>query len=264
MNSARKNTRLLLGILLTAGLSAPVMAQTVADVDSQASGTAATVNDNAIVTAVLSSNATESTYLLQDSTGAIEGFDIPDAGDNGANPASNPVVGDIVNLSGAFEPFHELPEIETKSGVATASETIVSTGNPAPADITYTVVDLQNGSTAGGADLLEIGDLDNVTFVETGDFTTANENSNEDFEVTDGSLIGQVFISSSSPLFNTPIPTSPVDIHGYLSIFASTPDTDFEFDLLGANPITVIPEPASIGLLAAGATLLLRRKARKA
>jgi hypothetical protein len=258
MDSARKKCSMLLGILLTAGLSAPVMAQTVADVDSQASGTVGTVNDNAVVTAVLSSNSTEATYLLQDSTGAIEGFDIPNAG------GSNPVAGDVVNLSGAFEPFHELPELETKSGVATASETIVSTGNSLPADIVYPLADLQNGSTAGGAALLEIGDLDNVTFVETGDFTTANENSNEDFEVTDGSLIGQVFISSSSPLFNTPIPTGPVDIHGYLSIFSSTPDNDFEFDLLGTNPITAVPEPASIGLLVAGASLLLRRKTRKA
>lgn len=248
-----------LSALIGVGISAPAMAQTVADALAAASGSSVTVTDGAVVTAVLSSTATQSTYLLEDSTGAIEGFDVPNAGDNGANPAANPVVGDSVDVSGTLGFFHELPEIEKPS----ISQTIVSTGNPLPPDVSYTLADLQNGSTTGPGKLLEVGDLDNVTFVETGLFSTANENSNEDFEVTDGSkLIGPVFISSSSPLFGTAIPTTPVDIHGYLSIFSSTPDSGFEFDLLGSNPVTSVPEPTCLSLLALGGMGLMAHRRR--
>jgi hypothetical protein len=208
------------------------------------------------VTAVLSTNATESTYLLQDSTGALEGFDIP------FGAGSAPVAGDQVNLSGAWEPFHELPEIGSHGSI-TAAEEIGTTNNPLPAPIAFTTEDMQNGSSVGAADLMQVGNLDNVTFVETGTFSTANENSNEDFEVTDGTDIAQVFVSSSSQYFGTAIPTTPVDIHGYLRIFSSTPDSNFEYDLLGSNAITPVPEPASISLLGIGIPLLLRRRGRK-
>ena len=106
-------------------------ADTIANVEAQAPGTAGlTIDQNPTVSAILSApgsvnglNYTNWSVLANDGTGSLSIF--------GHMPTGNPytpAVGDIVNATGTYSPFHQIPELASLSSIS-----LVSSGNPVPA-----------------------------------------------------------------------------------------------------------------------------------
>lgn len=231
-------------------------AATIASVKTQSSGTAATI-DSAVVSFILDAGSTfnNSTVLLSDSTGNIEAYRIPTA------TYAAPAVGDSITITGGYNPYNGLAEL-TSTGTPFAV-TVNSQNNATPAPKSYTIADLQNGSANSEAYESTVGTLSGVHF--TGVAAGTNFAAATSYTVTDstGTLTATVRtqssgVSSQASLIGTPVPTGDVSIFGVFTQFSSTdPTAGYQF-----NPITVTatPEPASIGLLAIGGLLGLRRR----
>src|SRR5450755_1385675 len=133
------NRMLFAGLLAGAALQAlacNVQASTIAQVELTASGTLATLDQNPIVSAVLSTptttngvTTTRNIFLLDDGTGSIDMFGPTASG--GALPGGYvPAAGDNLTISGTFSPFNGIPELATPTAI-----TKNSSGNPVPAPL---------------------------------------------------------------------------------------------------------------------------------
>ena len=218
-----------------------------------------------VLTAILSSPQTVDGYtytnyamLGNDGTGSIDLF--------GKLPASftgTPAVGDTLQVSGEYSPFDGIPELENMNNATYGAFNVTGTGATVAAPTVVTIPEL-NAATSTSYNLLEyVVQLNNVYF-GVGTPAAWPTHANQNFNITDGinSVNGGGFFWASSysidgALGGTAIPnTSEVDMTGFLSVFGG----EAQF-----SPIsyTVVPEPASVGLLAMGALGLLRRR-RKA
>jgi hypothetical protein len=105
---------------------------------------------------------------------------------------------------------------------------------------------------------LTIGDSGGVNglFPDAGNHSTANET----FTVTDGSrnsmtLFDWVFSHTTCAAFgDQAVPTGPVDMTGFVSIFTSGGVSTAEFAPIS---ISAVPEPANFGLIGGGALALV-------
>ena len=187
-----------------------------------------------------------------------------------------------INTKGQWDPFDGIAELAYSTAVASGNFlAVTSTGNALPAvpvvTIPYLTTTTGNGVNLGTnpgnfpaitAQYLQIDDVtitagngstvnsfstlwptfaQATTATETYTITDSSDNSIELFDwVTSYSVDGA--------MGGTAIPTGPVNIDGFYDKFN-------EFVPLS---ITAVPEPASIGLLAMGGLMLLKRRARNA
>ncbi|MGA2440217.1 MAG: PEP-CTERM sorting domain-containing protein, partial [Tepidisphaeraceae bacterium] len=174
-------------------------------------------------------------------------------------------------------PFHQVPELATLTAI-----TQQSSGNALPAITTATIPQLNLATMQlGGPPVpggLAVGEylfnVDNVTLSSNpgsgGNTLTAGETfgtANLDFLMTDSSSNSMVFYywptsysTTLQNLYGMVIPTGPVDLTGFVSVFPGTPGTA-EFTPIS---VTAVPEPASLGGLAVGCVAMLMRRRRTA
>ncbi len=243
-----------LGFATLAGLSLATtnaQAQNIAAAKATV-GNTATV-PNAIVTYVVNAGATNSTFLIQDTTGATEVF-------SGLNTSYTPVVGDSISITAPFTTYKGLYEFKPS---ATAGEPVGGTHNNAlPAPSVFTIANTEPGQAVGQDLQATLGTLSSVTF--TGANATGTFGSNMSYSVTDGVTPGTttIFIGSTSPFLNTAIPTGPVSISGYLSQYDSTlaaNATSFNgYELIPTSfaAPAAAPEPSGIVAILIGMGLL--------
>jgi hypothetical protein len=266
---------LLIGAAAAGCLSATgsAFASTVADVKaavlagpiSPATTVTGTADDSPIVTQIISDTGTQSTFLLQDASGAIDVFRNNDS-------TYTPAVGDAVDITANSVSFHGLFEMESTF----TSVTKISSGNSLPAKSVFTISNTESGSSAAVALQSTLGTLSGVTFVAgpSNTPTTGTFASNGTYTVSDGVTSGftTIFVpSTDTALIGTAIPTGAVNIFGYLGQFDSaigtaatgstaTSTNGIELDPLSFTPAATTPEPASLGLLSIGALVGLRRR----
>lgn len=192
-------------------------------------------------------------FLVNDGTGSLDVF---------ATAATlttlgyTPTVGDALSISGTYSPFHQIPEIETLTAISA-----VSSGNPVPSASIATIPQLNQTtlplSTAGY--LIEV---DNVTISGApATFPAANGT----YAITDSDNNSMTLYywytsySTDGALSGSTVPTGPVDVIGFDSVYPSSPAGP-EFTPIGFTPV---PEPATMGLLGGGALLMLMFRSRK-
>jgi len=250
----------------SAALAAPTFGSNIAAVEGQASGTAATLGSSPIVTAVLSYPGTVNgktytswSFLANDGTGSLDIFGTL------SGLGYTPTVGDAIGVTGTYSPYHQIPEIGTVTAIGATSS-----GNPLPAMPTLTIPQLNQTTlpfTAAGY----LINLDNVTISSGTSIITPGVStwgtSNLTLTVTDSSNNKMTlyywptsYAMANFNLDGITIPSGPVNITGFDSVYPSTPGSP-EF-----TPISIVsvPEPVSTGLLAVGAAAMLMRRRRTA
>ena len=265
---------LLCVFVLSVAVAGLAQASNVGQIEPMTSGTLVSLDSNPVVTAILSqpglvNGKTYSgwSFLVQDNTGSL---DIYATGTSLSGLGYTPTVGNIITgLSGTYSPYHQIPEIGTLTALTSDGPGTVPT--PLLTTIPTINVTTEPFSTAGY--LLE---LDNVTISgNLGNGTWGNGVSmvtgraNQSLTITD-SLSNSMTLyywptsySTDGAMYGQTIPTTPVNMLGFVSVVGSTPGTP-EFTPISITPV---PEPGTLFFLGAGfvaaAALYRRRKARK-
>jgi hypothetical protein len=237
--------------LAALGLASGTQAQTIAaaktTLDTATASPVTTSVSNAVVTKVLTTGATTSSFLIQDSTGAVEVYSLP-------LTTYTPTVGDVISDSARIVSFHGLAELETSTAFSFTG------GGTLPAPTVFTTPDLTNGSTVGLAEQSTLGTLSGVTFTAPGTFA-----SNGTYTVTNAAGSATIFVpSTDTAIIGTAIPTGTVNIYGYLGQYdASVTSTGFGPSGVSTNdyeldPLTIsaAPEPSEFVSLLLGVGVL--------
>jgi hypothetical protein len=255
-------------------LTGSAFALTIAGAEAEPSGTTGvTIGDvsTPVVTALLSmagtytegaltKTYTSDAFLVNDGTGSLEVFGTPAAL---GYTTYTPKVGDEFTGTGEYSPFHQIPELEaTFSNVSSSSS-----NNPVapPAVTTIPTLDQNPMPLTVGEYMFEVDDVTISSGTGSGASTlTAGEafgTSNLQLTMTDSSDNSMTLYyyesSYSAPfvnLANMVIPTGPVDITGFDSVY-TTGVPEF-------NIVSILPEPASLGLMALGGISMLARRRR--
>ena len=222
----KKIHQLFVGLALAAAatLATRASAAQISDILSQTSGSTATA-DNAsgqfpVVTAILSApgsvnGKTYSSYsfLVNDGTGSADvfGTSLP----NGYTPT----VGDALSVVGTYSPYHQIPEIGTVTTL-----TVESTGNVVPAPLIETIPNV-NLATLPENIAGQLITVKNVSISGiSGTFGVANLTGT----ITDGASNSMVlyywptsYSMANADLFGQTIPTGPVDLTGFVSVYTS-------------------------------------------
>jgi hypothetical protein len=240
-----------------------VLADNAFNIFTDPSGTLVTY-DNAsgnypVITAILSQPGTVNgrtytswSFLAQDSTGSLDMF--------GALPSGSsyvPTVGDGISVSGTYSPFHQIPEVGTMTSIS-----LISSGHAAPAVGVSTIPTLNQTTLPQGV-AGRLWELDNVTISGAGapGATFGTVNSPSGAMITDGSNNSMTFFywptsysTANANMANVTIPSGPVNMVGFVSVFTSGGVSTTEF-----NPISIIgvPEPASLALFGISGSLIL-------
>jgi len=243
-----------------------VLAQDAATIEGEASGTTVTYGNASgaypIITAIVTQPGTYNgktynswAFLAQDSSGSLEVY--------GLTNSSTFAVGDAISLTGVYSPYHQLPEIEYPySGV-----TIQSTGNTVPSTQVDTVSAL-NVTTLPQTLEGYLIQIDNITISSGSSTLSAGETwgtANLTLTITDGTGSMTMYYYPTSVgeanenLFGKTIPTGPVDITGYDTVYpGTTPEAEFV-----PIDITSVPEPNTLALCGLGALTALVLRSRK-
>ncbi|HTR41053.1 MAG TPA: hypothetical protein VMH87_05510 [Pseudomonadales bacterium] len=254
-------TKLLFAATIAAafGMSASsVLAQNINTVQTTvASGTAGvSLTSDPVITAILSAPGTVNgktytswSFLVNDGTGSMDVFGSTLPG------GYTPVVGDALSLTGTYSPFHQIPEMASLTSLS-----VVSSGNPLPSIGTSTIPTLNQAvlpyNVAG-----YLWQLDNVTVSGQGSGNWGTANSPTGAMISDGANSMTLFYwptsysSANANMANTPIPTGPVDMVGFVSVFNSVA----EFTPIS---VTSVPEPTTLSLCGIGGLLLLKLSQR--
>jgi len=134
---------------------------------------------------------------IQDATGGIAIYD-----PNNTVLGSS-VSGDVIEVSGSFEPYNELSEI------VSLSDASIIGSEALPAPILFDNIADAFAEPYEGMLLT----LNNVTFVDQGSFSASSGN----YEVTDGSSTHEIRVNGGTDIAGTPIPSDPVNITGVMS-----------------------------------------------
>jgi hypothetical protein len=237
-------------------LVAQATASTIAQVEAQASGTPATLDQNPVVTAVVTIQGTfngksypSNSFLVNDGTGSMEIFGVPNPP---ASPSYTPTVGDAITVSGTYSPFHQIPEIGTVTAISK-----VSGGNPVPAPITATIPQM-NVPTLPFTLATYLINLNDVTI--TGAPATFGI-TNFSATITDSSSNSMALFYwptslgvSNINLFGMSVPSGPVNMTGIVSVF--TPASGPAVPEFSPLTITPVPEPATGALAVIGAAAM--------
>jgi PEP-CTERM motif len=247
---------LVAGALVTTAvcqISSSARASSIAQVELTASGTLVTLDQNPVVSAVLSTPTTTNgvtttryIFLLDDGTGSMDMFGPTASG--GALPSGYvPAAGDALTISGSNSPFNGIPELGTPTAI-----TKNSSGNPTPSPLLETIPAMAGYTTqptAGNPFPSFAGrlvTLDNVTISSgtTGNYGAANVG----VTLTDGSsntMAGfynpTTYALANQNLFGTPIATGPVNATGLIQLFSGAPE-------LLLMSVTPVPEPSTFVL----------------
>lgn len=225
------------------------------------SGTQVTYDNSSgnypVITAILSQPGTVNgksystwSFLAQDSTGSLDIF----SSLSGAN--YTPTVGDAISVMGTHAPYHQIPEITNVIG-GNITISLESSGNTVSAPGISTIPTL-NQTTLPENVAGYLWTLDNVTISGiSGTFGTGNLTGT----ITDGSGNSMTlyywptsYSVANANLDGTPIPTGPVDITGFVSVYTSGSTSMAEF-----SPISIVsvPEPVSLALFGVSGLLSL-------
>jgi hypothetical protein len=235
-------------------------ASTIGSVETLPSGTAAEIgtaaDPAAVITAVLSRPGTVNgrtysswSFLVNDGTGSLAGF-----GSLPATSSYTPTVGDAVDIAGTYSPFHQIPELGTMTAI-----TQTSSGHSIASPAVSTIAAL-NQTTLPFSVATYLFEVDNVTISGiSGTFGTTNLTG----MISDGTNSMTLFYWPTSyslcnaNLFGQTIPSGPVSMIGFVSVFTSGTTSTPEF-----TPISVTPTPGSACLLALGALGMGARRRR--
>ena len=263
----KRNYFLLTGLIASTVVmfGANALAQDIATVEAQLTGTPASLTSDPVVTAILSQPGTYGghaftgwSFLVQDATGSLDIF---------ASAASlttlgyTPTVGDELSLAGTYSPFHQIPEIETLTAISKVGAAV------APGPVVQTIPNL-NVPTLPFSIAGYLLEVQNVTISGGGAFSTTFPNyagGNVSYTITDGSGNSMVFYdwvtsySTAANMGGNAVPTGPVDLIGFDSVFAGPPASP-EFT---AMEIIQVPEPTTLCLCGGGGLLALMFRLRR-
>jgi PEP-CTERM motif len=252
-------------VLLAASLSSAIavvgsnaLADDAATIFGLPSGTTVTYDDASgmfpVITAILSQPGTVNTrtysswaFLANDGTGSLEVY--------GTMPSGfTPAVGETISVSGTYSPYEQIPEIEDVTVASTEG-----TGTVPPVGIS--TIPTLNQSTLPQSIAGNLWTLDDVTISGisgnfggsnlTGTITDSSDNSMELYYWVTS------YSSANSNLNGTAIPTGPVDMTGFVSVYGSGPA---QFTPIS---ITSVPEPTSLALFSVGGLLVLALALRR-
>lgn len=250
-------SRLLAAAALAAALQATATYATtysnIAAANASSSGGTVTVN-NVTLSSVLNYSATNGYNLdLQDSSGGVQAYRFPASAFSGFTPA----VGDIVDVTATNDPYEDNPEFSNTS----AAVSLVSAGTFTPATVTAAQA---NGATTNGL-IAEMVTVPNVIITDDAAAGTTGTTFTSDgtYDATDstGSLETYIYNSDSAvaALEGQTIPTTPVNITGYLDYYSGGGLVE-----IYPTAISAVPEPASLGLLVLGGLATLTRRRGRA
>ncbi len=250
------------------GIAGNAIASSIAAVEAQANNTPASLDQNPVITAILSAPGTVNgltytnwSFLVNDGTGSLDIF--------GKMPAGNPyvpTVGDAISASGTYSPFHQIPEVASLTAISQ-----ISTGNPVP-PIGSIGIPALNVPTQPFTNVEYLWTVRNVTVSNGTDLVPSTwGTSNLSLTITDsGNNSMTLFYWPTSysmvnaNLFGKATPTGAVDITGFVSVFGTGLSAVAEFTPLSITPASPAPEPASwiLALVggACGLTLACRRQ----
>jgi hypothetical protein len=281
--SIKKSQYMLAGMVAATVFSSQMtaFATYAAAIEQQAPNTTAVLDDNPVISAVLSApgsvdNLTYKnwSYLAGDSTGSVDVFYSSTVAGIGSY---TPTAGDTITVSGNWSPFDGIPEI-ANSTANPLSISKISSG-PAPGAITTTIPAINNGALSANGVFLSnpsglptLGgqylQLNDVTFASTGllpgtiagggNFPTYSGTgstgaANASYTITDGANSMILFFWASSystdgAMAGSAIPTGPVNMDGFVDYFAASSEAEFV-----ATSITpVVPEPSVLNLFSVG------------
>jgi len=218
-----------------------------------------TLNSDPVVTAILSQPGTFGghtytgwSFLVNDGTGSL---DIFASASSLTTLGYTPTVGDALSISGTYSPFHQIPEIETLTAIS-------KVGSGAPAGPVVQTIPTLNQTTLPLSTAGYLVEVDNVTISGTPATFPAANNS---YTITDSANNSMTLYywytsySTDGAMSGNTVPTGPVDIIGFDSVFPGSPGAP-EFTPIAINPV---PEPTTMGLCAGGALLMLMFRSRR-
>lgn len=242
--------------------SAGVRAAAVSDLYAGGAGSYALTGT---VTAVLNANATANSFVLQDATGGTIAFNIPRA-------TYAATVGDNVTVTATNSPYQSGPELVASGFTATVNSTgntfaaplvtipqfkSAGDGTSALAPMAETIVTLHDVYLPAGTTSLATAANTNYTLTDAdGNSVTYYDYKSDSACVAAATAANAANDASGGTLF-----AGPLDITGFVDVYYGTPEI---YAINFAPAAAAIPEPASLGLLGAGALALAARRTRRA
>lgn len=275
-------------------LSINALADDASDIENGAANVAVTYDNYyngsyPVVSAVLSQPGTFGghaytgwSFLATDATGSIDIF-ASSATLNAVAPGYSPSLGDALSISGAYQPFDQIPEIDSTTagkGGALTSVALQSQGNavPAPVPVTIPQINVQTLPFNVAGYLLQLNNVTiggnsgpyATTFPTDAQETAGGGIASETYTVSDGVNTMTLFdwvtsYSVDGAMGGSAVPTGPVNMTGFVDVFGSGSTATAEFVPMSIT--AAVPEPSVMNLCGAGSVLayvIARLRSKKA
>lgn len=222
-------------------------------------------------------------FLATDATGSIDIF-ASSATLNAVAPGYSPSLGDALSISGAYQPFDQIPEIDSTTagkGGALTSVALQSQGNavPGPVPVTIGQINVQTLPFNVAGYLLQLNNVTiggnsgpyATTFPTYSQVTGAPSGPTvETYTVSDGVNTMTLFdwvtsYSVDGAMGGNAVPTGPVNMTGFVDVFGSGSTASAEF--IPMSITAAVPEPSVMNLCGAGSVLayvIARLRSKKA